>query len=200
MLKNDVNIIISILFSIFSIIAIVIAEIYTLKWKLVAKDRKLYIKRGFIEKEINYSELIEVNVIKHEGTTYSKYGYNHYRIYMFEIKYIDTQKEKIRVIELELKDSETKRKEAREFCNIFLTNDNNENNYDERAFFKVRDSFGEIEQKINEKLDEKKEVEKKEVKIKKIIIIVSIIIFIMMFASVPIIESIQEKMILGGGN
>lgn len=176
------------IFAILSILAILGAYSYTNTWQVITKNGKLYIRRIFSEKVIDYSCLVNVEV-DYEIVTSDNPNSRPHKRYFLAIKYVHYKKEKIKTIKLQLKEETLP--EAEKFCRMFMTNKQAEKRYDE-CFLDVREENSLPDRVIKKYIQKEIEMEKVEPKLKVIVVIIALIIFFMMMASIPIIENMQK--------
>ena len=187
-IKEFGNWIIPTVFGILFIFAILGASWYTNTWKVFTQNGKLYIKRYFFEKEIDYSCLATIEILcKRVKTNETSYGLNY--IYFLTIRYVDYKKEKVKTIKLQMKEEMIP--EVKKFCQMFMTNIQAEEGYDE-SFLDVREENSLPDRIIKEYAEKELEKKEKEPKLKIIVIIIGLIILFMMMASIPIIENMQK--------
>lgn len=176
-------------FGILGVFAVLGAYSYTNTWKVFTQNGKLYIRRYFSEKEIDYSCLVTMEVICKVTTSDEPRSRKIYT-YFLVIKYVDYKKEKIKTRKLQVKEELVS--EVEKLCQMFMTNIEAERKGYDESFLDVREENS-LPDRIIKKYEEKELAEKeREPKLKRIVIIIGIIIFFMMMASIPIIENMQK--------
>lgn len=175
-------------FGVLGVFVVLGIDSYINTWKVFTKNRKLYIRRYFSEEEIDYSCLVTMEVIRKIPTSDEQRLRKIYT-YFLVIKYVDHKKEKIKTKKLQVKEELVP--EVEKFCQMFMTNIQAEEGYDE-SFLDVREENSLSDRIINKCEEKELERQEKETKLMRIVIIVGIIIFFMMIASIPIIENMQK--------